>query len=124
MSPGSAGAGGFLLKGGTVPPQDTVLCSDPAEDRVAVPTGGGGADPDHHRDTRVLPDVWIWKTGDSLRPLSGCPLYVIQSMENDPNPSLAGLLVLQSLPEKSPDQLRCWWRAQGMWVGVGGRKWL
>ena len=87
-----------------------------------MPTGGGGADPDHHRDIRVLPDVWVWKTGDSLWPLSGRPFYVIQSMENDPNSSLAGLVVLQSLPEKSPDQFRCWWRAQGMWVGVGGRK--
>ena len=54
-----------------------------------MPTGGGGADPDHHRDIRVLPDVWVWKTGDSLWPLSGRPFYVIQSMENDPNSSLA-----------------------------------
>ena len=61
--------------------------------------------------------VWVWKTGESLWPLSGCLLPVIQSMANDTNPSLAELVVLRSLQDKSPDPLRCWGRAQGIWGG-------
>ena len=95
------------------PPQDTVILQ---RTELLCPLGAGGLILTV-RDIRVLPDVWVWKTGDSLRPLSGCPLYVIQSMENDTNPSLAGLLALQSLQEKSPDRLRCCWRAQGIWGG-------
>ena len=114
MSPGSAGAEGCVPKGGMAPPRDTVIVQRTG--LLCQLRGAGGADPDHHGDIGCS-HVWVWKTGQSLWPLSGRPLPVIQSMANDTNPSLAGLLVLWSLQDKSPGQLRCWWRAQGIWGG-------